>query len=390
MLMQRLKAGKLTSGSGGRLNSPPLGPLLSKNDANVEQHRLLRWAKGRLEQLPNLVSLQTSFRMPSHTFFAIVSKFQSRMKSSLEAAYEQGTLGRKINGAAFSSDHFSPSRIDSFLRDELFTELLKHERTTQVMTLSRGAIDLRYPVEWFPMARKIERTVHLHVGPTNSGKTYQALKRLEQAETGVYAGPLRLLAHEVYTRLNAKGKACDLVTGDEVRESDENEKAMVSCTVEMTPLGREVDVAVLDEIQMISSEERGWAWTQAFLGVRAHEVHLCGEARTISLIRQLTASTGDKLQIHHYERLSPLKVQTRSLGKNIKNLRKGDCLVVFSKILLHALKKDIERETGKKCAVIYGSLPPETRAAQAKLFNDPDSDYDILVATDAIGMGLNL
>ena len=252
--------------------------------------------------------------------------------------------------------------------------------------------DLRYPSEWFPATRAVQRTIHLHVGPTNSGKTYHALKRLEQAETGIYAGPLRLLAHEVYSRLNAKGKPCSLITGDEqiMTERPLGKPPMISCTVEMVPLNADVEVAVVDEIQMIGQSDRGWAWTQAVLGLKARELHLCGEERATSIVQELAAATGDKLEIHRYERLSPLRCMSESLEGNLRSLRKGDCVVVFSRLTLHALKKRIENLTGKRVAVVYGSLPPEIRAQQARLFNDPDNDYDFLVATDAIGMGLNL
>lgn len=250
--------------------------------------------------------------------------------------------------------------------------------------------DLRYPVEWYPATRALQRKIVLHVGPTNSGKTYQALKRLEQADTGIYAGPLRLLAHEVYTRLNAKGKLCDLITGDEKIVQGGDKAQMKSCTVEMVPLNTDVDVAVVDEIQMIGHKERGWAWTQALLGLKAKEIHLCGEERSVPLIRELAASIGDAIEIHTYERLSPLKIMSTSLRRRLSNLRKGDCVVVFSRVGIHAMKRWIENVTQKRVAVVYGSLPPEIRAQQAKLFNDPDNDYDILVASDAIGMGLNL
>ena len=253
--------------------------------------------------------------------------------------------------------------------------------------------DLRYPLEWYPGTRVVQRTIHLHVGPTNSGKTYHALKRLEQAKTGVYAGPLRLLAHEVYTRLNASGKKCHLITGDDKRineEADEDTDSMISCTVEMVPINIPVDVGVIDEIQMIGHNERGWAWSQALLGLKAKELHLCGEARTVPLIRELAAAMGDKLVLHHYERLSPLKAASTSLNGDLKQLRKGDCLVVFSRKEIHYFKSEIERFTGKRVAIVYGSLPPETRARQASLFNDQNNDYDYLVASDAIGMGLNL
>ncbi len=247
--------------------------------------------------------------------------------------------------------------------------------------------DLRYPVEWYPATRTIQRKFVMHVGPTNSGKTYQALKRLEQADSGIYAGPLRLLAHEVFTRLNAKGKKCDLITGDEKNEQEG--AGLKSCTVEMVPLNVDVDVAVIDEIQMIGHRERGWAWTQALLGLKAKEIHLCGEERSVPLVRELVASMGDKLEINTYERLSPLETSP-SLRGRLANLRKGDCVVVFSVVGIHAMKRDIEKATQKRVAIVYGSLPPEIRAQQAKLFNDPENDYDFLVASDAIGMGLNL
>lgn len=273
-----------------------------------------------------------------------------------------------------------------------FYGLVTGARFTDVDIKNQKALaDLRYPIEWYPATRSMHRTIHLHVGPTNSGKTYHALKRLEAAESGVYAGPLRLLAHEVYTRLNAKGKRCTLITGEERRSPDDSLMSnMSSCTVEMMPLNKSVDVAVIDEIQMIGNAERGWAWTQALLGVKAKEVHLCGEARTVPLIRELCASIGEKIVVHEYERLSPLAMAQSSLDGNLKKLRKGDCIVSFSVVGIHALRRQIERETGKKVATVYGSLPPETRAQQARLFNDPNNDYDYLVASDAIGMGLNL
>jgi ATP-dependent RNA helicase SUPV3L1/SUV3 len=262
--------------------------------------------------------------------------------------------------------------------------------TTQDKANQEKLADLRYPVEWFPATRAIQRTVHLHVGPTNSGKTYHALQKLEAADSGIYAGPLRLLAHEVYSRFNAKGKLCALVTGEERRVPEGMTNLMSSCTVEMVPLNAVMDVAVIDEIQMMADAERGWAWTQAFLGVQAKEVHLCGELRTIELVTDLCKALGDKLVIHRYERLSPLKTETRSLGGDLTRLEKGDAVILFSRVAIHAMKADIEKTTGKRCAVVYGSLPPETRAQQAALFNDPNNDYDFLVASDAVGMGLNL
>ncbi|QIW99122.1 hypothetical protein AMS68_004640 [Peltaster fructicola] len=267
--------------------------------------------------------------------------------------------------------------------------------SSENVRVQKALADIRYPSEWYPTTRQLQRVVHLHVGPTNSGKTYQALKRLEEAqETSVYAGPLRLLAHEVYSRMNAKGISTILITGDDKRFPEGHavgDKVRVNaCTVEMLSVNSTFEVCVVDEIQMLGDPDRGWAWTQAVFGVRARELHLCGEERAVPLIEQMCALTGEKLHIHRYERLSPLKMDEKALGGDLKRLQKGDCVISFSVMGIHALRKLIEKQTGKKVATVYGSLPPETRAQQAKLFNDPDNDYDYLVASDAVGMGLNL
>ncbi|KAL1955522.1 hypothetical protein VTO42DRAFT_8476 [Malbranchea cinnamomea] len=282
-----------------------------------------------------------------------------------------------------------PSELYSTLQTEFRNHLFDSQFSKDI-ALQEKLVDFSSPAEWYPAARAIQRKIHLHVGPTNSGKTYQALKRLEQAETGFYAGPLRLLAHEVYTRLNNKGITCGLITGDEVKIDEENPPRIYSNTVEMVPLGKEFEVGVIDEIQMIADENRGWAWTRALLGSQVHELHLCGEERVVPLIRELTALTGDKLEVHRYKRLNPLKTMTTSLKGNLKRLEKGDCIVAFSRLTIHALKQEIERTTGRRAAIVYGGLPAEIRSQQADLFNDPNNDYDFLVASDAIGMGLNL
>ncbi|CAN6656667.1 ATP-dependent RNA helicase Suv3p, mitochondrial [Trichomonascus vanleenenianus] len=254
-------------------------------------------------------------------------------------------------------------------------------------------IDLNNPAKWFPEARRIPRKVYLHIGPTNSGKTYTALQRFQNADSGFYAGPLRLLAREVYNRMKFRRKGCSLITGEEViEELDEHGEPsrLASGTVEMLDLRRDMDVAVIDEIQMIEDRDRGWAWTNAFLGVRAKEVHLCGDPSSERLIRRLCYLTGDSLEIVKYNRLSPLEVDSKALKGKLGDVKPGDCIVAFSKRELFILKAEVERKTKHKCAVIYGSLPADTRAKQAMAFNDPKSDYKYLIASDAIGMGLNL
>lgn len=306
------------------------------------------------------------------------------MRSKLFKKLRQAFIDRDVQG------------LDAELRYAFASHVMSSHFTPDELKTHVELADLSYPSEWYPATRAIQRVIHLHVGPTNSGKTYQALKRLEQAKTGIYAGPLRLLAHEVYTRMNASGRSCALVTGEERRYPSGDpldpmtREWMSACTVEMVPLNRDMDVAVIDEIQMMSDPDRGWAFTQAFLGIKAKELHCCGEERTVKWIEDMCKFMGEKLVIHRYERLSPLKAMKDSLNGDLTKLQKGDCVIVFSRVGIHAMKKDIERRTGKRCAVVYGSLPPETRAQQARLFNDPDNDFDFLVASDAVGMGLNL
>ncbi|KAL1917419.1 uncharacterized protein VTP21DRAFT_3812 [Calcarisporiella thermophila] len=249
--------------------------------------------------------------------------------------------------------------------------------------------DLRYPAEWFPATRAMRRKIIAHVGPTNSGKTYSALNRLEHAERGIYCGPLRLLAHEIFERMNAKGVPCNLITGEQ-RQLVSPDAPLTSSTVEMTDLNKWFDVAVIDEIQLLGDRQRGWAWTHALLGLQAEEIHLCGEPSAVPLIQSICASMNEEVEVRTYERLSPLNILDKSLHGNFKNIRKGDCIVTFSRSNIFAIKKAIEETTGLRCAVAYGGLPPETRSLQAKLFNDPNSGFDVLVASDAVGMGLNL
>ncbi|XP_029354935.1 ATP-dependent RNA helicase SUPV3L1, mitochondrial [Echeneis naucrates] len=254
----------------------------------------------------------------------------------------------------------------------------------------RKISDLRVPANWYPEARAIQRKVIFHSGPTNSGKTYHAIQRYLAAKSGVYCGPLKLLAHEIFEKSNNAGVPCDLVTGEERTFVDLDGQAAghVACTIEMCSVTTPYEVAVIDEIQMIRDPSRGWAWTRALLGLCAEEIHVCGETAAIDFIRELMYTTGEEVEVHNYKRLTPFSVLDQAV-ETLDNLRPGDCVVCFSKNDIYSISRQIEAR-GLECAVIYGSLPPGTKLSQAKKFNDPDDPCKILVATDAIGMGLNL
>lgn len=320
--------------------------------------------------------------------------FRSIINKAFELAERSNITERQRNPYFWSWRNALITGDSKALHDEIhhsFTSFIVRQHLSKdAIACHERLADLRFPHEWFPATRTMQRMIHLHVGPTNSGKTYNALKALENSNSGIYAGPLRLLAHETFMRFKAKGKRCALITGEEMRIPEGDDSYFASCTVEMTPLNQRVDVAVIDEIQMIGDDNRGWAWTQALLGVQAKELHLCGEERAVPLIESLCAKMGDKVVVHRYKRLSSLQPMQESLGGKFENLKKGDAIVSFSRVNLHFLKAGIERATRRKCAIVYGALPPESRAQQAALFNDPNNEYDFLAASDAIGMGLNL
>ncbi|XP_026422430.1 DExH-box ATP-dependent RNA helicase DExH18, mitochondrial-like [Papaver somniferum] len=272
----------------------------------------------------------------------------------------------------------------------IFVEFCLEEFPDEIKRF-RGILDsadLTKPHTWFPFARAMKRKIIYHCGPTNSGKTYNALQRFMEAEKGIYCSPLRLLAMEVFDKVNALGVYCSLHTGQEKKHVPFSNHS--ACTMEMVSTEQLYDVAVIDEIQMLADPCRGYAWTRVLLGVMADEVHLCGDPSVLKIVRKICAETGDELVENHYERFKSLMVEGKTLLGDLRNVRPGDCVVAFSRREIFEVKMAIEKFTKHRCCVIYGALPPETRRQQATLFNDQDNEYDVLVASDAVGMGLNL
>lgn len=235
----------------------------------------------------------------------------------------------------------------------------------------------------FPLARSMKRKFKIFIGPTNSGKTYSALNELATAKKGAYLGPLRLLAHEGKEALEERGVVASLVTGEERDEILGS--THVSSTIEMCSMNTQIDCAVVDEIQMIMDENRGWAWSQAVIGVPASTVILVGSEDCLSLVIPIIENLGEEYEIVRFERKNKLNVIPPM--EKLKSLKAGDCVVVFSRKSALEMKNSIEA-TGKTCSVIYGNLSPDVRKGEARKFKNGENP--ILVATDAIGMGLNL
>ena len=239
------------------------------------------------------------------------------------------------------------------------------------------------PKDEYPRARAMHRRFILHLGGTNTGKTYAGFQRLIRAQTGIYLAPLRLLALEGQETLLDAGVDCSLSTGEEedIREGDTH----LSATAEKLPLEREYDVAVIDECQMIADRERGYAWTRAILGVLAPEVHLCAAPEARQILIQLIESCGDSCEVVEHRRTTPLICMDHTI--DYQRVQPGDALITFSKVGVLSVAEDL-RQSGKEPAIIYGALPYSTRRKQMEGFLKGEMEY--IVSTDAIGMGLNL
>ncbi len=219
------------------------------------------------------------------------------------------------------------------------------------------------------------------LGPTNTGKTHLAVERMLGHASGMIGLPLRLLAREIYDRIvKARGAGCvALITGEEKIVPPRPQYFV--CTVEAMPLNREVEFLAVDEIQLCADLERGHVFTHRLLHARGRaETMLLGAATIAPLIRRLCPD----VEIQFRERFSQL---TYSGSKKLTRLPPRSAIVAFSSEAVYAIAELIRRQRGG-AAVVMGSLSPRTRNAQVALFQSGEVDF--LVATDAIGMGLNM
>ena len=244
----------------------------------------------------------------------------------------------------------------------------------------------------YTLARSLNRHIHFYLGPTNSGKTYEALEVLKRAESGIYLAPLRLLAMEIRDRLVAAGVPCNLITGEE-RDIMTGAKHTAS-TIEMMNPQQQVDVAVIDEIQMLADPDRGSAWTAALIGAPAKSVFICGSTAVTDICIEMIACLNETYNIQYCVRKTPLLLEETALCGEVYSrwklkgkLQKGDAIIAFSRKDVLTLSARV-RQYGFIVASIYGALSPEVRRTEAARF--ANGSAQILVATDAIGMGLNL
>ncbi len=234
-------------------------------------------------------------------------------------------------------------------------------------------------------ARRLTRRWTALLGPTNSGKTHRSIEAMAAAEHGIYLSPLRLMALENQERIETMGVRCSLVTGEEeiIREGATH----FCCTVEEFARFRHQhwDVVVVDEVQMMADSQRGWAWVDALVSAHTPQLMMTGPALIEPSLRTLCDLCEDKLVVQRTKRLSPAEVARHAT--TLERLEPGSLLVAFSRKLVLELKGMLE-SAGKSVSVVYGALSPEVRREQARRFREGEAD--IMVATDAVGMGLNL
>ena len=241
-------------------------------------------------------------------------------------------------------------------------------------------------IDAFPKWRypyRDQQQIYLHIGAPNSGKTHDALQALKAAGSGWYLAPLRLLAHEIFDRLNGEGVACSLLTGEEYIPVEG--ARITAATIEMFNPVNSGACVIVDEAQMLADADRGWAWTRAMMESAAPEMHIIGPPTARGLIEVLAAAAEIPCEIVEHQRLAPIAVSEKH--HTLETLPPYTILVAFSRHAVLDLKMKLER-LGRAVSVVYGSLPPEVRRRQADRF--AEGETEICVATDAVGMGLNL
>ena len=219
------------------------------------------------------------------------------------------------------------------------------------------------------------------LGPTNTGKTHLAIETMLSFDSGMIGFPLRLLAREVYDNVIKKISLdkVALITGEE-KIIPSNAKYFL-CTVESMPIEKYLEFVGVDEIQMCADQERGHIFTDRLLNMRGEKLTMLMGSNTIkNIISKLDAD----IEFINRNRLSKL---TYAGYKKISRINRKTAIIAFSAEEVYAIAELIRRQKGG-AAIVMGSLSPKTRNAQVQLYQSGDVDF--LVATDAIGMGINM
>lgn len=365
--------------------SDAIGDLKKRIEKDLHQNRY-KLKRGSLSKLDTEIKniFKEKFSYKSEVGQLYIEKLKPRFVLWLrEQNLRSDLVGEPEYDRFFQQIDIGIWKHESILKKD-FQKLVQ-----TVMALKRKDISANILMEYLGQfwlhseARRINRTITYHMGPTNSGKTYHAVEALVQARKGCYLAPLRLLASELYDTMNSKGAKTTLLTGEEVIEVEG--ATHFSSTIEMARLNQDFDCCVIDEIQMMSDQQRGWAWTRALINIKSPEIHICGDNSVHELVKQICELTGDTLVVKQYERMTKLQIEERPIV--LGALKRSDALIVFSRRNALKYKADLEN-LNYKVSIVYGMLSPEVRREQARKFDQGETD--IMVSTDAIAMGMNL
>ena len=313
-----------------------------------------------------LIQLKSMKKETFKDFNDIYERYESLLEETGKKILE---AYNKRNGTDFDFYEVLRGNYNVFLNSGIITVLTKNH----IPKMIAKEFDENFPdnpKDEYPLARRIKRKFYIHLGDTNTGKTYNAIEKLKSAKKGLYLSPLRILALEIFERLNNDNVICDLSTGEE--EVIKLGATHMSCTIEKANLKQDYDIVVIDEIQMINDSQRGNAWTRALLGLKCREIHICGALNSKDILKTIIEDCGDEYEIKEYKRNTPLEVQYKSFN--------------YKERVLEIAKQ--YADNGIKTSIIYGALPPEVRKMQYNQFINKEAN--VLVSTDAIGMGVNL
>lgn len=224
----------------------------------------------------------------------------------------------------------------------------------------------------------------ISVGNTGSGKTYNAINRLKESTNGVYLCPLRLLAWEVYEKMNLDGFRCNLVTGEEQLESANAN--FTASTIEMLDFNKEHDCVIIDECFMVGDVHRGKSWFKAIMKVKAKEVHIITNYDALELIKTMLSICNRKFEVKEYKMLQNFTFDDKVFSFS-KNIPDRGIFITFSRVDVILNKMKLQN-LGKKVSVLYGNLPPQVKKTQIENFISGKTQ--LLVSTDVIGMGINV
>ena len=293
--------------------------------------------------------------------------------------YDARGLRRLVLRAIRDADDMPAALEDIEYRIAPLDREAQERERVRALVEERGLIAYR---DYFPTARALNRELVMYAGPTNSGKTWRALNDLAAGDSGIYLAPLRLLALEGQEEMQKRGQLASFITGEErdIREGAQ----FIASTIEMMDPRRVVEAAVIDEVQMLTDRDRGWAWCQALVGAPARRVIMTGSPDAVPLVRAMAEYLGEPLTVHTLERYVPIEALPQPL--TLADVEPGTAIIAFTRRDVLQLKAELEAR--HRVAVIYGNLTPEVRREEARRFRSGEAQ--VLVSTDAIAMGLNL